>query len=93
MAKKQIEVIPCFACGTELKNWYSERVDIQPMRGLHFLSHGHYGSAEFDPISKPGRLDIVICDECLRTHIDSRVFGDVEMTSEMELRKYWENHE
>ena len=67
--------IDCFSCGKQLTNWtYGDRlknggrayVAVHPMGGLHFETHGHYGSRIFDPMDGKGtKLDIAICDECL----------------------------
>lgn len=40
----------------------------QPTGGLAFMTHGHFGSAEFDPMSPDRWLEINICDECIATH-------------------------
>lgn len=38
----------------------------QPNDGLCFVSSGHYGSTFFDPLDG-SYLEIVVCDECLKT--------------------------
>ena len=37
---------------------------IQPMGGVAFLSHGHFGSSVFDPMDG-SIIQIVLCDPCL----------------------------
>jgi hypothetical protein len=36
------------------------------MGGIAFITYGHYGTTFFDPMNGD-RLQIVICDECLKT--------------------------
>lgn len=58
------EHLACVGCGALLVNMM-EGEGIQPMRGLAFSTGGHYGSSVFDPMDG-SRIQIVVCDECLR---------------------------
>ena len=58
------ELIPCFKCGQQLKNFSNN--DHHPLGGLSFETRGHYGSSFFDPMDG-SRLAIAICDECLKS--------------------------
>lgn len=57
----------CIVCGKHLKNFAdgSHGNWCQPLEALEFISYGHYGSAEFDPMNG-SRLSITICDSCIR---------------------------
>lgn len=66
--------IPCFCCDKELDNMEYEmhgnkKVFVHPMDGLHFTTHGHYGSTIFDPMDGT-TLDIAICDDCVMLRKD-----------------------
>lgn len=74
--------IQCIACGVELKNM--AYVEVHPYDGLHFRTHGHYGSAVFDPMNAHV-LDIAICDLCIMNNLD-RVRG----TGVAELKENYE---
>lgn len=63
--------IPCIVCGHELNNLvWDENVEVHPYDGLHFRTHGHYGSAIFDPMLVPAHLDVAICDLCIMKNLD-----------------------
>lgn len=50
---------------------FRERDNInQPTGGLSFMSHGHFGSAAFDPMNPNVWLEINLCDECLEDRRD-----------------------
>ena len=54
--------VPCFGCGAKMKNIYED--GNQPSRGLEFVTYGHYGSQQFDPMDGTA-IAINICDQCL----------------------------
>ena len=56
--------LPCTVCGIALRNVFLEDSTNQPCNGLAFMSHGHYGSTVYDPMSDEF-LELNICDECL----------------------------
>lgn len=67
--------IPCIVCGKELDNLEYEMrdgktVEVHPMSGLHFRTHGHYGSTIFDPMGTGEYLDVAICDVCIMKNLD-----------------------
>jgi hypothetical protein len=51
----------------EMQN--SKMVEVHPMGGLHFRTHGHYGSTIFDPMDG-SYLDIAICDGCVMKNLN-----------------------
>jgi len=61
--------IPCLVCSKELQN-FSENSDNHPMSGLEFVTYGHYGSTEFDPMDGKS-LVINICDVCIKWAIEN----------------------
>ena len=61
------KTIQCFKCDKELENWNYRNILVHPMKGLHFLTYGHYGSSFFDPMDG-STLNIAICDECVETN-------------------------
>lgn len=52
----------CLVCLKELENF--DPKGNQPLGGLEFQTHGHYGSTVFDPMDGT-KLAINVCDECL----------------------------
>jgi hypothetical protein len=68
----------CIVCSTELENWdavYPEDdPKVHPLGGTAFRTYGHYGSAVFDPMDA-SYLDIVVCDECLRSRMERTYRG------------------
>ncbi|KKL16120.1 hypothetical protein LCGC14_2498770 [marine sediment metagenome] len=56
--------LPCVVCGLALEDVFPGDSVNQPSRGLAFMSHGHYGSTVYDPMSDEF-LELNICDECL----------------------------
>lgn len=54
--------LQCIRCEKDLKNILEK--GIQPVGGLAFHTHGHYGSAFFDPLDGT-HIQIVVCDVCL----------------------------
>jgi len=57
----------CVKCNKKLKNLNIDLDNnLQPMGGIAFITYGHYGTTFFDPMNGD-RLQIVICDECLKT--------------------------
>lgn len=64
--------INCIVCAADVENWDIAHPDedvVQPIGGTVFRTYGHYGSTVFDPIDG-SFLDIVICDECLKSRLD-----------------------
>lgn len=57
--------IPCIVCKTNLTTIQYETEEVHPLRGLHFVTYGHYGSTIFDPVVTSTQLDVVICDNCI----------------------------
>jgi hypothetical protein len=97
--------IPCIVCKTPLDNLEYEsqngsKVEVHPMYGLHFTSYGHYGSTIFDPMGTGEKLDIVICDKCLKDRMEHVYEGvneeykaELEANQaemEKELLEHWE---
>jgi hypothetical protein len=60
-----VKTVPCIRCGFELRHVFGDEEGNQPMRGLEFITQGHYGSTEFDPMDGTA-LAINVCDDCLR---------------------------
>ena len=60
----------CFGCGKEtgtavsLKNGQDDFST--PPNGTVFTAHGNFGSGVFDPMVHGKRLEIFVCDDCLR---------------------------
>jgi hypothetical protein len=72
---KKYEKIECIVCSKALDNWVYEMkdgnlVEVHPMDGLHFRSHGHYGSQIFDPLGTGDYLDVAICDVCIMKNLN-----------------------
>lgn len=65
--------VPCIACGRELDSAANDPAfDHVPYAGTMFSTGGHYGSTVFDSFDG-FRLQIVVCDECLKAHAEARV--------------------
>lgn len=65
--------LPCIACGTQLDSAANDpSFDHVPYAGTMFSTGGHYGSTAFDSFDGH-RLQIVVCDDCLRGHAAARV--------------------
>jgi hypothetical protein len=61
---------PCIACGKELDSAANDPAfDHVPYAGTMFHTGGHYGSTLFDSFDG-FRLQIVVCDDCLRGHVE-----------------------
>lgn len=56
--------VDCIACSKTMESVLPEGRGIQPLGGLAFCSHGHYGSSYFDPMDG-SFIEIAVCDECL----------------------------
>lgn len=56
----------CFRCNTKLASVDPAHLPGYPYRGTIFSTHGHYGSTVIDEMLDGRRLEIVVCDECLR---------------------------
>jgi hypothetical protein len=54
----------CICCKTELDNITEEEIGLQPVNGLAFESHGHYGTTVFDPMNG-SKIAVAICDACI----------------------------
>lgn len=67
---KQFNCVPCFVCGKELESAFGDlECDTnQPSYGVAFDTTGNYGSAFFDSVDNDHRIEIAICDECLKTN-------------------------
>lgn len=70
-----INPLPCLVCGCVLAHAAGPlggEVDErgfalnQPSGGTAFSTGGHYGSTVFDPMGSGERLDIAVCDPCLK---------------------------
>lgn len=70
---KYEELLTCFKCDKKLNN-YQQLPVVHPNNGLHFKGYGAYGSTVFDPMNGTS-LDLVICDECLKSH-RHKLYGD-----------------
>lgn len=57
------ETLHCIACPATMQNVMGEKGH-QPIDGLSFHTHGHYGSAVFDPMDG-SYIQIAVCDACL----------------------------
>jgi hypothetical protein len=84
--------IPCIVCDKELDNLeYTTRgngtkVEVHPMDGLHFRTHGHYGSTIFDPMGTGEYLDVAICDVCIMKNLDKvRGSGKTQLEHEVDI--------
>ena len=58
----------CFKCDKKIEPVFSDskfNVPNQPYRATTFITHGHYGSTVFDPMSDINTLTINICDQCM----------------------------
>lgn len=56
--------VDCIVCSKTMESVLPEGKGIQPLGGLAFSSHGHYGSSYFDPMDG-SFIEIAVCDECL----------------------------
>jgi hypothetical protein len=54
----------CIVCATELEKCSGH--DSIPYGGTLFETMGHYGSTFFDPFDGQSKIEIVICDPCLK---------------------------
>lgn len=71
---------PCIVCGRVFCNVVStEQAPNQPYDACSFYSNGHYGCTVFDPLDS-SKLEINVCDECLRAARDRGHVG------------YWPSH-
>jgi len=83
--------IGCIVCNKELDNLEYEmrgdvKVEVHPMGGLHFRTHGHYGSSIFDPMNEPLSLDVAICDLCVMKNLDKvRGTGKKELLDNVDI--------
>jgi hypothetical protein len=62
----------CFCCEREIDavSWAEDVSPPHPYDALHFRTHGHYGSAVFDPVTAYKCIDVVICDLCIMEKLD-----------------------
>lgn len=69
-----VKIPNCIVCDKEFENIaVNVEQDVnQPNNGLTFMTHGHFGTAVFDPMSPDRWLEINICDECI-TERENRV--------------------
>ena len=57
--------ICCCGCDKELEQFsWKGKKGYHPNGGLEFVTYGHYGSTQFDPMDG-STLRLVICDECI----------------------------
>lgn len=63
----------CFCCEKKLELVWEKRVSRynSPLsdptnNSIYFTSHGNYGSTVFDDYTGKSRLEIYICDDCLK---------------------------
>jgi len=52
----------CISCSRQLDNVLD--LGLQPVGGLAFSSHGHYGTSVFDPMDG-SCIEFAICDDCV----------------------------
>jgi hypothetical protein len=64
------KMLNCIVCKDKVEQIDWSTAPIHPYNALHFVTHGHYGSAIFDPMSEPEQLDIVICDLCIMKNLN-----------------------
>jgi hypothetical protein len=93
--------IPCLVCGMELTHatgghtfMDSDVVTSQPSNGVAFSTSGNYGSELFDSIDGKERLEIVICDGCVKRNRDrTRVIQILQESNYgvrvKKLENYW----
>lgn len=60
----EFDPIPCICCGAGLESSSPDLDSSQPLGGLAFRTHGHYGSGAFDPMDGSS-IEIVVCDPCV----------------------------
>jgi hypothetical protein len=65
-----IRTLPCLVCDKDLPSIYGEKHEEygginQPYGGVTFSTHGHFGSAAFDP-DDGTTIEVNICDDCLK---------------------------
>lgn len=63
MTRVTRHTLPCFVCGENLQSAAPGVVN-QPLDGLAFTTHGHYGSGVYDPMDGSW-LELNICDVCV----------------------------
>lgn len=70
---RHVKIPGCIVCRKELENIADmpQVGDInQPNGGLTFMTHGHYGSSQFDSVNPDRWLEVNICDECIADRRD-----------------------
>ncbi len=95
MALKVQEECRCIKCNGTMIN--IAEIGLQPIGGLAFVTHGHYGSTYFDPMDAQSYLEIALCDDCVRdaerTGIIHREEPPRKITSflkKQRVRRKWE---
>ena len=73
----------CVRCDGSMEN--VNTAGNQPMGGLAFVSHGHYGSTVFDPMNGD-YLELNICDACLESAAE---VGDIVHHTPSGKSKLW----
>lgn len=58
--------LSCIRCEKQMRNYLDRQVGFQPEGGLAFFTHGHYGSAHFDPMDGRSYLELCVCDDCVK---------------------------
>ena len=86
------QILNCFKCSKELENFDWSRSAVHPNGGLHFITHGHYGSRVFDSMNGT-ILNIVLCDECVigaieHVYAEESVLIDLHQTKDYIENKF-----
>jgi len=86
MNEGETERVSCFCCNGELVvETPHNRLSTYPVyNGLIFRASGNFGTGLFDPLvtDRDERLEILICDTCIRKHSDkiTRIFDVIHRT-------------
>lgn len=81
----------CLACGEEQGYLYSPADG--ECAGTVFTAHGNYGSTVFDPMDLRYRLQILICDECMKSKAESVVLVRKDQPQPTYTRTTWNPEE
>lgn len=66
-----MDPLPCIVCGYQPDTAFNGCTGNQPYKATAFTTGGHYGSTFFDPMDE-SRIEINVCDECLRKAVDKK---------------------
>jgi len=72
----------CFCCNKKLKGLYTN-IEDPPYDAVSFSSDGKYGSSIFDPYEENARIEIYICDECLKKKAKLSYYYELEQKIEI----------